>query len=222
FRDSFKSAFNKKIFLVILLIGVCLPIGFFMLFIPAIIIFGFFIFSVFTYNMKGVDKPISEARRISKGNFWKILITFVINVIIIYGVRFVYVSIFDLFLSPSSDLYNSWLSPDTRNYVMIILYQILRSLIDILLAPLFICLLTSLFASSKAKKDLGYEYQLKYQSEGTEFIPLLRTSNVPYQEIQPDKQHVEEKFYCPFCGYEIKIPKKFCPECGESFSFLNE
>ncbi|MFX1281190.1 MAG: hypothetical protein ACFFA3_17700 [Promethearchaeota archaeon] len=220
-RDSFKSAFNKKIFLVILLIGVCLPLSVFMLFIPAIIIFGFFIFLVFTYNMNDVQKPISEARRIAKGNFWKILITFVLNFIIIFIVRSIYLSVFDLFLNPSSDLYNSWLSPDTRNYVMIILYQILRNLIDILLAPLFICLLTSLFASSKAKKDLGYEYQGRYQSEGTVFLPSPRTSNIIIPEKQSDNQNVE-KFYCPFCGYEIHIPKKFCPNCGESFIFLNE
>lgn len=219
--DSFKSAFNKKIFLVIFLIGICLPISFYMLFIPAIIIFGFFIFLVFTYNINDVEKPISEARRIAKGNFWKILITFILNFIIIFIIKSIYLSIFDLFLNPSSDLYKSWLSPDTRNYVMIILYQILRNLIDILLAPLFICLLTSLFASSKAKKDLGYESQGRYQSEGTIFIPSPRTSSMGVPEKQSDNQNVE-KFYCPFCGYEINIPKKFCPNCGQSFTFINE
>ena len=152
FRDSFKSAFNKKIFLVILIIGVCIPLGSLMLFVPAIILFGFFIFLVFTYNMKEVEHPISEARRISKGNFWKILGIFVFNFVFIFIFSFIFEVILDIFLNPIPD---SWLAPNTRNYGMIILYQILLNLVDIILAPLFICLLTALFASLKAKKDFG-------------------------------------------------------------------
>ena len=84
FLESFKSAFNKKIFIVMLIIGVCIPVSSILLFVPAIIIFGFFIFLVFTYNMDEVEKPISEARRIAKGSFWKILLLFVFNFIFIF------------------------------------------------------------------------------------------------------------------------------------------
>ena len=203
FRDSFKSAFNKKIFLVILIIGVCIPLGSLMLFVPAIILFSFFIFLVFTYNMKEVEHPISEARRISKGNFWKILGIFVFNFIFIFIFSFIFEIILDIFLNPIPD---SWLAPNTRNYGMIILYQILLNLVDIILAPLFICILTALFASLKAKKDFGYSYQTH------------RT--IP--EERPQQPQIEDNFYCPFCGYAMKVPKRFCPNCGEKFSFMDE
>ena len=203
FRDSFKSAFNKKIFLVILMIGICIPLGSLMLFVPAIILFGFFIFLVFTYNMKEVEHPISEARRISKGNIWKIFGIFIFNFAFIFIIKFIFGLILDIFLNPIPD---SWLAPNTRSYGMIILYQILINLVDIILAPLFICLLTVLFASLKARKDFGFGYQTQHT------IPEERTQ-------QPQ---LEDNFYCPFCGYAMKVPKRFCPNCGEKFSFMDE
>jgi len=209
FGDSIKSAFNKKIFLVILIIGICIPISSLMFFIPAIFIFGFFIFLVFTYNMPEVENPISEARRIAKGSFFKIIGIFIFNFVFIAIFSFIYNLIIDILLNPNSDIfvynYNLWLSPDTRNYGMIILYQILLSIVDIILAPLFICILTALFASLKARKDFDQQAQFTTHSD--------RTIQSPQGE---------ENFYCPFCGHEIKVPKRFCSNCGEKFSFLNE
>jgi hypothetical protein len=211
FSNSFKSAFNKRIFLVILIIGICIPIGSLLFFVPAIIIFGFFIFLVFTYNMQEIEKPILEARRIAKGNFFKIIGIFIFNFVFIAIFSFIYNLIIELLLNPNSDIfiynYNLWLSPDTRNYGMIILYQILISIIDILLAPLFICLLTALFASLKRRKDFGFDHHAQFR------IQEERISQPP---------QVEDNFYCPFCGHEMKAPKKFCPNCGEKFSFINE
>jgi len=90
---------------------------------------------------------------------------------------------------------------------MIILYQILLNLANILLAPLFICLLTVIFASLKAKKDLGVKYQRSYYSVREE--PTLISQN-------------EGRFYCPYCGVLIHSLKKFCPRCGENLSPLNK
>jgi rubrerythrin len=28
-----------------------------------------------------------------------------------------------------------------------------------------------------------------------------------------------DSFFCPFCGYDIGTPKKFCPNCGKSLEF---
>ncbi|MHA2275678.1 MAG: hypothetical protein ACXAC2_07930, partial [Candidatus Kariarchaeaceae archaeon] len=60
FTTSFKSAFNTKIFVVILILGIILPLSSILL-IPSIFIFAFFIFLVFTYNIKGIEKSIHEA-----------------------------------------------------------------------------------------------------------------------------------------------------------------
>jgi hypothetical protein len=211
YKNSIKSAFNKKLFLVILIIGICIPVGAIIFFVPAILIFGFFIFLVFTYNMEEVENPISEARRISKGSFFKILGIFILNYIFIAIISFIYNLGIDILLNPSSDTfiynYNLWFAPNTRNYGLIILYQILISIIDIILAPLFICLLTALFASLKTRKDIGFSYQQpRYVS----------------REIPSQQQQQEEKFYCPFCGHGMKVPKRFCSNCGEEFSFMNE
>lgn len=234
FIESFKSAFNKKILLVILIIGICLPISS-LLFIPAIIIFGFYIFLVFTYNIKDNkikdnQNPIKEAREIARGAFWKIIGFFLINVIIISIISFIYSFIIDIAINADSASFianrNSWYDPATRNYGMLILFQIIYSIIDILFAPLWICLLTALFSSLKAKKDS--DFQTKY-----EYYPNRRF----YQEEYPQQQEsyivsenneprlgtqIKGNFYCPFCGHFISSPKKFCPKCGESFSFISE
>jgi hypothetical protein len=231
FTQSFKSAFNKKIFLVILIIGICIPLGSILLFIPAIIIFGFYIFLVFTYNMEDTENPISEARRVAKGNFWKILSIFAFNFVFIFIFSFIYSLIIDLFFSSEafSNRYNSWVDPSTRNYGMIILYQLLVNLVDILLAPLFICLLTSLFTSLKAKKDLGFSFQKqylpvreRYERVYSQPLGLTQGTDDSIEEGSTTKLNFDGEFYCPFCGYRINIPKKFCPNCGESFSFIDK
>lgn len=230
FIEAIKSAFNKKMLLVILIIGICLPLSSLLLFIPAIIVFVFFIFLVFTYNMEVKRNPISEARAIAKGGFWKITGIFVINVILISIISYFFNLIFNTIMNTDSAnfiaSYNSWYNPITRNYGMIILYQILVSFADIIFAPLFICLLTALFSSLKAKKDLNYLHQQGY-------YPIRETIKEAYplrQELYEDAEiedsspatHIEGKFYCPFCGHFISIQKKFCPKCGENLSFITK
>ncbi|MFX0080920.1 MAG: zinc ribbon domain-containing protein [Candidatus Hodarchaeota archaeon] len=231
FIEAFKSSFKKKMFLVILIIGICIPLGSLLLFIPAIIIFGFYIFLVFTYNMEDIENPIKEARNVSRGNFWKVISIFIINFIFIFICSFIFNSIIDVFLDPDtlSSNYDLWQAPSTRNYGMIIIYQILVNLVDILLAPLFICFLTSLFTSLKAKKDLGFSYQKqylpvreRYERTVSQPIGLNQSQDQSVDEISPTKLQLEGEFYCPFCGYKINTPKKFCPNCGESFSFINK
>ncbi|MHA2121927.1 MAG: hypothetical protein ACW990_12050 [Promethearchaeota archaeon] len=220
FSTSFKSAFNTKIFLVILIVGICLPFSSILL-IPSIFIFAFFIFLVFTYNIKGIKKPAHEARRVAKGAFWKIIGIFLINVMIISSIRMLYTSFINLFFSPNPE----WFNPATRNYGMIILYDILLNLVDILLAPLFICLLTALFAAQKARKDIGSSYQHRayyvreeeYDPSSSQFGQKMGTSEKDHlQDIR-----IEGQFYCPYCGALVDRPKKFCPRCGENLSFID-
>lgn len=234
FIESFKSAFNKKMFLVILLIGICLPFSSLLLFFPVIIIFGFYIFLVFTYNINDNNaNPITEARAIAKGGFWKIIGVFVINVIFIFVISFMFNSLLDFILNTNSTSFNasvaSWYNPTTRNYGMLILYQILFSIVEIIFAPLFICLLTVLFSSLKARKDLKYQFQQGYspvrdyyqesyqypKEESYEVIETEKSTSLP--EIK-----IDGRFYCPFCGTFIQIPKKFCPKCGEHLNFINK
>ncbi|KKK42696.1 hypothetical protein LCGC14_0679360 [marine sediment metagenome] len=204
FFSSFKSAFNRKIFIVILILGIFLPLGSFLLMFPSIIIFAFFIFLVFTYNIEGAGKPISEARNIAKGAFWKVIGVFIFNFIFIFVASSIYNIVLDLFLNPSSVAfsfnYNLWLS--TRNYPMLILYQILINLVNIILAPLFICLSTSLFATLKTRKDLGLIYQRTRDPIHTRLIEEL------------------PRIYCPYCGVFIPMVREFCPRCGENLSFM--
>lgn len=224
FIDSFKSAFNKKIFLVILILGICLPASF-IIYIPALFIFAFFIFSVFTYNMEVDRNPLSEARAISKGAFWKIIGVFFINVIIILIISSFYTITLDLFLYNDSlnQIISSWYNPATRNFGMLILYNILYNIVDIIFAPLFICLLTALFSSLKAKKDLGFQFQQVYQPSRDiyqESHRILRQE--PYRVIETEEttaipeMDVKNRLYCPFCGTLIQTPKRFCPKCGEN------
>ncbi len=220
FSTSFKSAFNMKIFLVILILGIFLPLSSILL-IPSIFIFAFFIFLVFTYNIKGIEKPAHEARRVAKGAFWKIICIFIINVMLISTIRIFYSSFIGIFFSPNPE----WFNPATRNYGMIILYDILINLVDILLAPLFICLLTALFAVQKSKKDLGSSYQQRaYYVREEEYKPSsyqVKEKMETSEKVYERDIRIEGKFYCPYCGALVDSPKKFCPRCGESLSFID-
>jgi hypothetical protein len=227
FIDALKSSFNKKMLFVILILGICLPISSLLFFIPAIIVFVFFIFLVFTYNMDTKRNPIFEARELSRGAFWKISGVFVINVLLISMISYLFNMIINVILNTGSASfiasYYSWYDPITRNYGMIILHEILVSLADIIFAPLFICLLTSLFSSFKAKKDLIFLNQKGiYPTRQTikESYPLRQEL---YEDVQTEKStlstRLNEKYYCPFCGHFITIPEKFCPKCGENLSF---
>ncbi len=165
FIDSFKLAFNKKMLIPILIIGICLPVSSLILYFPAFILFGFYIFLVFTYNMKENENPFSEARAIAKGAFRKIIGIFIINLLIIVIISSIFTfcinALLDTILPTFNAIRNGWYNQETRNYGMIILLNLLYSLIDILFAPLFICLLTALFSNLKAKKELGIQYKTK-------------------------------------------------------------
>ncbi len=262
-KESFKSLFNKKILLVLLIIGVFLPLTTFLLSVPGIFIYSFFIFLVFTYNMeekndeieslidvpepeevkgytndrsnythsKKTYNPIKEARAISKGAFWKIIGVFVINLFLILIIRLIFNSAVSFFLNSGplslGEEINNWEDPATRNYGMLILYQILISLIDIIFAPLFICLLTALFSSMKARKDLGHKYQQGYYPARDYYKEALPESRQElykiYEDVEgtpPSEIEIKGRLYCPYCGFLITSPKKFCPKCGESLSEL--
>ncbi len=228
FIEAFKSSLNKKILLVVLILGICLPLSSLLLLIPAIIVFVFFIFLVFTYNMETKRNPISEARAISKGGFWKIAGVFAINVILISMISYFFNILFSFILNTDSASfiasYYSWYDPITRNYGMIILYEILVSFVDIIFAPLFICLLTSLFSSLKAKKDLIYLHQQGYYPPREAFKEQYPLRQELYEVDETKKStlstRLKEKYYCPFCGHFISIPENFCPKCGENLSFV--
>lgn len=221
FMKSLKSAFNGKIFVVILILGILLPIGFLLLFIPAIIIFGFFIFLIFTYNIEDNTNPIREARAIAKGGFWKIIGVFLINIIIILIISSFYNSLIDIILNTNSTSFiiklSIWRSPAGRNYGMLILYQIITSVIDIIFAPLFICLLTTLFSSLKAKRILKTQYHQDYYPKRDLYEEQVQISD---QKSTIRDVKLGDTFYCPFCGVLIKTPKKFCPKCGEDLGGL--
>ncbi|MCK4481169.1 MAG: zinc ribbon domain-containing protein, partial [Candidatus Lokiarchaeota archaeon] len=224
FSDSFKSAFKSKIFYAILILGICLPISF-LAYIPALFVFAFFIFLVFTYNMDVNKNPISEARAIARGAFWKIIGVFAISALMIFSINLIYTFIVDIFLITESTIpiINGWYDLETRNFGMLILYNILYSIVDIILAPLFICLLTTLFSSLKAKKDLGVQFQRSYQPSRDMYQESYRVlRQEPYEVIETEETTSfpeisrEGRVYCPFCGTLIQTPKRFCPKCGEN------
>ena len=92
---------------------------------------------------------------------------------------------------------------------MLFLNELLNNLVSIILGPLFICLLTTLFTSLKVRFDLGY--RRGYFQVPTE---LYRTEQV---QVQPER--AESGLYCPVCGHHMEFKFKFCPNCGESLDF---
>jgi len=210
FGEEFKNSFNKGILFTILILGIGVPIGFLFIFIPGIIIFGFYIFVIFTYHQNS-EKPFKEARALSKGAFMKIFGTFVLVSILIGALNIFYQTMLN-FILPYDP---TWHVPSTRNYGMIIFYELIYGLLNILFAPLFICLITPLFASQKAKKDLGLT-RLRYQRTPSEISYTESYQEPAYQKKETGS---EAGMYCPYCGNFMKKRLKFCVSCGESMDF---
>ncbi|MHA1669420.1 MAG: hypothetical protein ACTSV5_02455 [Promethearchaeota archaeon] len=207
--QSMKGAFNRKIIGVIIILALLIPLGNFMLVIPAIVIFGFYIFSIYTYQLNNNEKAIKEAKNLSKGSFWKIIGTFLISILIIFTVTLFYHTILDLIFPVSYSTLVSWYDPANRRFDLIFIYTLINNVVPILFEPLFICLLTPLFSHMKARKFLGYGNQREYHHQ-----------RVYTPSTQPE--YVENGIYCPFCGQHMDFKLKFCPSCGESIDFLTK
>ena len=202
FFTELKNALNGRLLFVVLLLGVGIAVGSFLL-IPSIIIYGYYIFYVFTYHSEEGIQPIKEAREVARGAFWKIIGIFILCNIVIFICDFIFQLFADPFLLQISD--SSWYNPSTRNYGSIILFDLLINLPALLLSPLFICLLTSLFVSLKNSR----EQQIQYQS------PYSQPPQVYESDSTEVSKNMKSGVYCPFCGKYITHKTKFCPHCGE-------
>jgi hypothetical protein len=200
-----KRLFSGKIILVIILLGLVIPLGIITLYISSIFVFGYFIFSVFTYRLENVEKPITEARRLSKGAFWRIIGALLISYMITYAVNIIYTFALTFYWPVSYSTYLSWLNPVNRKYGMLIIYILVTNIPSIILEPLFICLLTPIFASMKAKNEVGFTY-------GKGYYP---------SEVKPISQpeFTEKGIFCPFCGNHMEFKLNYCPNCGKSLNF---
>lgn len=216
FISEFKKAINGKLISVILVLGVGISLGSFLLSIPSILIIGYYAFYVFTYNSGDSNLPLKDAREIARKSFWKIIGVLVVSTLIIW----IFDLILQLFIGDFLiQFYNiSWYNPSTRNFGMIILYDLIYYIVDLLFAPLFICLLTSLYVSLKNRKEVFLQYQTSYdqtpQSYGTPYRDELSSIKRLNAADKPGSG-----LYCPFCGGFVKDKTKFCPHCGEQFNF---
>jgi hypothetical protein len=206
-----KAAFNKKMIIVLLLLGLGVSLGAVLIYIPSIIIIGFYSFLIFTYSSRSIENPIKKARNIARGSFWKIFGIFFISNLILWGANFIYHLIIDNFLIISQSTYNSWFNPASRNFGMIFLYNFLNEIMELLLSPLFVCLLCSLYVNLSFRDNYSYSIlqrntQYTYEKE----------AQIPQGKI--DKSAMKG-LYCPFCGNYMTQRKQFCPNCGEKLSF---
>ncbi|MFX0046641.1 MAG: zinc ribbon domain-containing protein [Candidatus Hermodarchaeota archaeon] len=204
--SEIKKALNGRILPVILLLGFLFSAGW-IIFIPGIIIFGFYIFYVFTYHSDDSDHPLREARYLAKGEFWKIIGIFFINNLIILAFETIY-QFFLNFVSLQS--LASWYNPSTRDYGAIILYDFVINIVQLIFAPLLICFLTSLYAHLKTRKEKYLQYETPYHE-------------IPQSYETPQKGIISGPgIYCPFCGKLIPRITTYCPHCGRELKFLQE
>lgn len=203
---EFKLSFNFKIFIIALLIGIIVPLGLIFFILPGLLLFGYYILSVLSYHKGNAENPLKEARKLAKGSFWKIIGLFFLSSIIIWISTYFFQILMDIIFPVSEFTYSSWYNPMSRNYGMIILYDLIyNQLINILLNSLFICFLTTLYTSIKAKKAIRSEY------------------TKPVVKQQLGKKNLTASFetglYCPFCGKFMNIKYEKCPYCNEPLNF---
>lgn len=203
--EDIKKSLNYKLILVVLILGPLMSLGLF-IFIGGFIVFGLFIYLIFTYNMPeyGGSEFIKKSWKI--GSFFKKVIILLIPLFVIhFFLDMVFESFIDLIWNVDYETYSTWIT--TGNYGMLILNEAVSGIARALLfTPLLVCLLTSLFA-----EDLK-EYRVK--AETAQF-------HMGDKEIRKAESFkVEEGMFCPFCGAKISGEQNYCPECGESLEFL--
>jgi hypothetical protein len=99
----------------------------------------------------------------------------------------------------------SWYEPSTRNYGLIILYDLIINFVQILFTPLLICLLTPLYTHLKTRKE--------------KFL-LDQKSKIPESSESLEKEIIAGPgIYCPFCGEYMRVKFQFCMHCGEKLDF---
>jgi hypothetical protein len=216
FFSEFKKAINGKLIFVILLLGVGISLGSFLIFIPSIILIGYYAFYIFTYNSDDSNLPLKDAREIARKYFWKIIGVFLISNLIIAIIDFFFqFFIGDFFIQFYQ---TSWYDPSTRNYGMIILYDLLYYIVELIFAPLFICLLTSLYVTLKTRKETFVQYQTSYDQNPQSYGTPYRDESSSIESMNAaDKPG--SGLYCPFCGKFVSHKFKYCSHCGEPFTF---
>jgi len=213
--SEFKKALNGKLIFVILVLGVGISIGS-LLFIPSILIIGYYAFYVFTYNSDDSNQPLKDARDISRKYFWKIIGVFLVSNLIIAIIDLLFQFLIGDFLIQFYQ--TSWYNPSTRNFGMIILYDLLYFIVELIFAPLFICLLTSLYVTLKARKEALVQYQPSYDQPPHSYGTPYRDESSSIKSINAADK-LESGLYCPFCGQFVKSQRQYCPHCGEQFNF---
>ncbi|MFX0010964.1 MAG: zinc ribbon domain-containing protein [Candidatus Hermodarchaeota archaeon] len=198
-----KRSLNKRILMVILLLGVVFSAGW-MVLIPGIIIFGFFILYIFTYHSNDSNHQLKDAKSLAKGEFWKIIGILFVNNLVILVCEMGYQMILNLTPLQSNI---SWYDPSTRKYGLIILFDLVINLVRVFFTPLLICLLTPLYAHLKERKEQYLQYQTLYQEASQE-----------YETPQKDKIS-RPGIYCPFCGKYMRLKFQFCMHCGQNLDF---
>ncbi len=195
--DDMKHSLNYKLIPVILILGPLMSVG-------LILVLGFFIYLLFTYNMPEFEENyISKSWKI--GTFLRRLLIYLIPVIIINWILDgIYTNILNILWNVDDVTYFTWIA--NNNFGMLILYRFVYAIARALLfTPLFICLLTSRFAY-----DLE-EYKIKTRPQ--DYLPKT-TEGRKRRSFQ-----MKEGMYCPFCGAFLTQKKNFCPKCGESLEF---
>lgn len=193
FKDEIKSALNLRILIPIFLVGFGFLLGIIFFMVSAFIILGYFIFTIYTFNMELEQDTIRAARYIEKGAFWSIMGVLVLSYLLTIIAEYFLYLLIRIFWRPR--LY-VWLNPLNRNYLMLFLHYLLNDLSWIILSPLFICLLTPLFAYQKNLKE----------------NPSLKP--------EQSKKRIKQGKFCPYCGDYMSVLKNYCPNCGEKIDFL--
>ncbi len=167
FLKDLKKSINKHLIVILLLLGVCVPFGM-ILILPGLLIYKYSIFSIFTYNIPEIKKPLSDAKNISEGYLWRIIIILILTLIIgllsAFPVRSVLWNYYESFII-------------SRDYGMLFLFYFVCNIISIILSPLIVCLLTSLFHSCYD----SYKVEIEY-------LKSLREKKENYKRRNKDKK----------------------------------
>ena len=227
FVQIFKSALNYRIFLVWIFYAILIPTFYYLIYlftlIPLVIFLppyvvliilffflriidlllnAYYIFMIFSYNIRDRNSLLTKLRFYRKGAFFKIFFILAIYLLLIELLNL----IIGLFWNPSLSDIQSWYIINEHRNNLIFLDNFLSIIPFLIFGGLKITLLTPLFTRQVAKRA---------QNEEAKRINIGK--NVSQSILnQNDSKKVESKnVYCPFCGKLRLTNENYCIHCGK-------
>jgi predicted RNA-binding Zn-ribbon protein involved in translation (DUF1610 family) len=213
--ESMKKPFVKGKFLgsifYFLFIPMLVSLGLLFFVVPGflVLIYSFFIFHAYFFDDAEGFAPIKLSIQYIKGNFFPILFSCFIG----FGIPILTGNLFSKvvpLIGFGPEEFRSWVNPESRNYLMIFLYNFVLYGFQGIFYPLLPTISFTLYTKVKNEK-------LREMAEAKR--EQTAAASDKSQTVTVRLRGSQKKFKCPNCGTELNAGIKKCYQCGKFIKY---